>query len=85
MQPADIAILPNVATVTSWRHGALDGGDWKTLALAILAEPAMQRMHKGVVADCYRIAMLDTDPTDVEQRKLLSLSDWIDDIGGEIV
>ena len=74
--------LPSAATVTAWRHAALDGGDWKTLALAILAHPATKRLHQAVVADCFRIALSETDPTEIEQRKLLTLSDWVDDTGG---
>ena len=63
------------------RHGALDGGDWSTLALTILADPATLQLPRDVVADCMRIAMAEAEPTDVEWRKLMSLSDWLDSIG----
>lgn len=85
MLQADLDALPDNATVTAWRLGALDGGDWKTLGLAILADPVMRRMHRAVIADCYRIAMSEDEPSEVEWRKLTTLSDWIDDIGGTIV
>ena len=76
--------LPDAASITQIRHGALDGSDWRTLALAILADQVSTELPRVVVADCYRISQLPGEPTEVEQRKLLTLSNWIDTGGANV-
>jgi hypothetical protein len=74
----DLSILPGPRAVTAMRLGALDGGDWNVLALAILAEPESRQLPRVVVADCFALAHCK-EFDHVQQRKLLTLSDWIDD------
>ena len=76
--------LRDAASITQIRHGALDGGDWRTLALAILADEDSSELPPVVIADCYRISQSALEPTDVEQRKLLTLSNWIDKRGADV-
>lgn len=64
------------------RHAALDGGDWHALGLAILADPVMRKFPRVVISDVFKIAMSKDRPSERDWKKLATLSDFIDDIGG---
>ena len=57
-------------------NGAIDGGDWVTAALLVIAHPRSATLPESVIAPLWAVAM-GGEPTDVSKAQVRAVASFV--------